>query len=153
MRSAKSNRTPTATLFIDPNPPSFSEKKGGNTTTDGNPTHLRQQIRINLWEHLPHITRPWNNLPPRWRVLNTETNIRWNVGTVFGIKVFAYLAFLYDVAVMVVIIKEDANRDRRSPEDVASSSAIIPSTIFSTASRYCRRLAISMRSLPNDDWY
>lgn len=122
-------------------------------TTDGHPTYLRQQIRINLREHLPRITRPRNNLPPRWRVLNAETNIRWNVGTVFGVKVFAYLAFFYDVAVVVIIIKDDAIQDRRSPENMASSCVIIPLTTFSAASRYCRRLAISMRSLPNDDRY
>ena len=35
-----------------------------------------------------------NNIPPRRRILNAQTNICQNVGTVFSIEVFAHLAFL-----------------------------------------------------------
>ena len=41
-----------------------------------------------------HTIRPWNNLPPRRRFFDAQTNIRRSVGTVFSVEVFAHLTFL-----------------------------------------------------------
>jgi hypothetical protein len=56
-------------------------------------TNLFQEITFYLRQVLPHIPFPRNDLPSRWRILNTQADILWDMSPVFCIEILSHLTF------------------------------------------------------------
>jgi hypothetical protein len=56
--------------------------------------NLSQHVVVDVREHLQRISVMWDNLPPRWGVLDAETKIRRKVSTMIGVEVIPNQALL-----------------------------------------------------------